>query len=96
LEEEYMTTIQIELSEDTVAQARAAGLLTPQALTQLIHDAITKQRGESKKELSSDDPAFGIWSDREDISDVNAYVWKLREPRFKPDGSRWHDREASN
>ncbi len=53
---------------------RAAGLLTPPALTKLIHDAINKQRGESKKEFFR--------------SDVNAYVRKLREPRFKPHGSR--------
>ena len=30
----------------------------------------------------TDDPAFGIWRDREDIGDVGAYVRKLRAPRF--------------
>lgn len=36
----------------------------------------------------SDDPAFGIWRDREDMDDATAYVRKLREPRFRRDGSR--------
>jgi hypothetical protein len=36
----------------------------------------------------TEDPAFGIWRDREDMSDVAAYVRKIREPRYKRDGSR--------
>ncbi len=36
----------------------------------------------------TDDPAFGIWRDREDVADVAAYIRKLREPRYKRDGSR--------
>lgn len=30
----------------------------------------------------SDDPLFGMWRDREDMADVQAYVRKLRAPRF--------------
>ena len=29
-----------------------------------------------------DDPLFGMWRDREDMRDVEAYVRKLRAPRF--------------
>ena len=29
----------------------------------------------------TDDPAFGIWRDREDMADVAAYVRKIRQPR---------------
>ena len=36
----------------------------------------------------TDDPAFGIWRDREDMDDVAAYVRKLRAPRYSRDGSR--------
>lgn len=36
----------------------------------------------------TDDPAFGIWSDREETADVDAYVGKLRETRYDSDGSR--------
>lgn len=30
----------------------------------------------------TDDPAFGIWRDREDMADVEAYLRKLRAPRY--------------
>ena len=29
-----------------------------------------------------DDPLFGMWRDREEMADVEAYVRKLRAPRF--------------
>lgn len=34
------------------------------------------------------DILFGMWSDREDIADVEGYVRKLRAPRCNRDGSR--------
>ena len=40
------------------------------------------------EEFVTDDPAFGIWRDREDMADVAAYVRKLRAPRYSRDGSR--------
>ena len=40
------------------------------------------------EEFVTDDPAFGIWRDREDVADVAAYVRKLRAPRYNRDGSR--------
>ena len=39
-----MTTIQIELPDATAQAARDAGLLTPQALARLLHDAIKRQQ----------------------------------------------------
>ena len=39
-------------------------------------------------EYATDDPAFGIWRDREDMADVAAYVRKIRQPRYNRDGSR--------
>ncbi len=39
------------------------------------------------EEFSTDDPAFGIWRDREDMADLAAYVRKLRAPRYNRDGS---------
>lgn len=38
-----MTTIQIELPEATAQAARAAGLLTPQALDRLLTEALRRQ-----------------------------------------------------
>jgi len=39
-----MTTIQIELPEATAQAARAAGLLTPQALARLLIGALKRQQ----------------------------------------------------
>lgn len=36
----------------------------------------------------TDDPAFGIWRDREDMADVAAYLRKMREPRYNREGLR--------
>eukprot|EP01041_Mallomonas_annulata_P035126 gene35126-58022_t len=35
-------------------------------------------------ELRTDDPAFGIWRDREDTADVAAWLSKIRQPRYNP------------
>jgi hypothetical protein len=35
------------------------------------------------EEFTTDDPAFGIWRDREDMTDVEAHVRKLRAPRYR-------------
>ena len=36
----------------------------------------------------TDDPLFGMWRDREDMTDVAGYVRKLRASRFNKDGPR--------
>ena len=42
-----------------------------------------QQTGANQAEpFITNDPAFGIWRDREDLADVDAYVRKLRAPRF--------------
>lgn len=33
-------------------------------------------------------PMVGMWADREDMADVQAYVRKLREARYSRDGTR--------
>jgi len=40
------------------------------------------------EDFVTDDPAFGIWRDRDDVADVDAYVRRIRAPRFSRDGSR--------
>lgn len=42
----------------------------------------------ASEEFVTDDPAFGIWRDREDMNDLQAYVRKLGTPRYNRDGSR--------
>ena len=46
------------------------------------------RRGVPSEEFVTDDPAFGIWCDREDMADVASYVRKLRAPRYNRGGSR--------
>ncbi len=41
-----------------------------------------------KEEFTTDDPAFGIWRDREDTADVAAWLSKIRKPRYNRNGSR--------
>lgn len=52
---------------------------------------IEEETSESDASFTTDDPAFGIWRDRDEITDVGAYVQKLREPRYKIDASRKED-----
>ena len=37
---------------------------------------------EEANEEICEDPLFGMWRDREDMADVEAYVRELRAPRF--------------
>lgn len=48
----------------------------------------TAQAAPAPESFVTDDPAFGIWRDREDMSDVSAFVRQLRAARYSPDGSR--------
>jgi hypothetical protein len=40
----------------------------------------TESREAAKEEVEN--PLFGMWRDREEMADVEAYVRKLRAPRF--------------
>jgi hypothetical protein len=42
----------------------------------------------AEESFVTDDPAFGIWRDREDMADVAAYIRRIRAPRYNRDGSR--------
>lgn len=44
--------------------------------------------GPAPEPFTTDDPAFGIWRDREDMSDVAAHVRQIRQPRYNRDGTR--------
>ena len=79
-----MTTIQIELPEATAQAARAAGLLTSQALERLLNEAL--QRTQQTTEFA-DDPLFGMWRDRQDMADADAYIRRIRASRFNRDDS---------
>jgi len=61
--------------------AKASGALVTVRIEEEIQAA-------PAEEFVTDDPAFGIWRDREDVADVAAYVRKIRQPRYNRDGSR--------
>lgn len=47
-----------------------------------------EEEAASANSTATDNPMFGMWRDREDLADVNAYVRQLRAPRYRADGSR--------
>ena len=42
---------------------------------------------EIEEPFVTDDPAFGIWRDRDDVEDVEGYQRKLRAARYNREGS---------
>ena len=46
---------------------------------------------EIEEPFVTDDPAFGIWRDHDDVEDVEGYLRKLRGARYNRDGSRRDD-----
>jgi hypothetical protein len=57
-------------------------------VTVRIEDEATQDTTETTSAQPSADPAFGIWRDREDMADIEAYLRKLRAPRYRRDGTR--------
>lgn len=75
-----MTTIQIELPEATAQAARAAGLLTPQALDRLLTDALKRQEAaDSLPSIAERVSAAGIVP--MSMEDINAEVKAARTER---------------
>ena len=66
-----------------------AKLPTPRAaqVTVRIEEEIAPQTP-VKESDSAVDLLFGMWRDRDDMADVDAYIRELRAPRFNADGSR--------
>lgn len=65
-----------------------AKLAKPAGATVTVRIEEETQAAVPPDEFVTDDPAFGIWRDREDMADVAAYVRKLRRSRYSRDGSR--------
>jgi hypothetical protein len=62
-----------------------------QTVTVRIETESEQATAEATEAFVTDDPAFGIWRDREDMADVEAYVRGLRAPRYTRAGSRHED-----
>jgi hypothetical protein len=75
-----MTTIQIELPDATAQAARAAGLLTPQALERLLTDALKRQQAaDSLLSIAERVAAAGI--EPMSMEEINAEVKAVRAER---------------
>ena len=80
-----MTTISIELPEATAQAARAAGLLTPQALDRLLTDALRRQHAADALLAVADRVAeAGIAPMSDD--EINAEVKASRAERKRASG----------
>jgi len=77
-----MTTIQIELPDATAQAARAAGLLTPQALERLLNDAL-KRREAADALLSIADRVEAAGIPPMSMDEINAEVKAARAERKK-------------
>jgi hypothetical protein len=75
-----MTTIEIELPDATAQAARAAGLLTPQALARLLNEAI-KRRQAADALLSIADRVAEAGIAPMSMDEINAEVKAVRAER---------------
>jgi hypothetical protein len=91
--ESYMSAVIIEhVNVADLPETWRAKLSAPQTarVTVRIEPEETPANLDATGFVTSD-PAFGIWRDREDMTDVEAYLRKLRAPRYNRDGSRNED-----
>lgn len=81
-----MTTIQIELPDATAEAARDAGLLTPEALAQILEEALRRrQAADSLVSIAGRVAAAGIAP--MSMDEINAEVKAARAARGKLAGS---------
>ena len=77
-----MTTLQIELPDTTAQAARAAGLLTPQALDRLLTQAL-RRREAANSLLSIADRVAAAGITPMSMQEINAEVKAARSERRK-------------
>ena len=66
----------------------------PEAVTEHVTVRIESETRAAQPDAGNfvtNDPAFGIWRDREDLADVEAYLRKVGARRHNRDGSRNED-----
>lgn len=87
-----MTTLVIEhlkASELPAQWAQRLNALPEQTVTVRIETEVVASQNTTN--FVTDDPAFGIWQDRADMTDVDGFLRNLRAPRYNRDGSRNKD-----
>ncbi len=75
-----MTTIKIDLPDATVQAARAAGLLTPEAIERLLNEAI-KRKQAADWLLSIADRVSSVGIESLSMDEINAEVKAARQER---------------
>ena len=79
-----MTRIQIDLPDATAQAARDAGLLTPEALTQLLKDAMRRKAADALLTIAGRVAAAGI--PPMSMEEINVEVKAVRAERRKRAG----------
>jgi hypothetical protein len=87
-----MTTIEISLPEDLAERARTAGLLSDNAIQQLLEDAMRRRAGRALLDIAKriHDEAIPPMSDDEIVAEVKA----VRAERRVQQGSTPRTRES--
>jgi hypothetical protein len=76
---------------DLPAAWRAKLAKAPGATVTVRIEEEEAQAAAPPEEFVTDDPAFGMWRDRDDMADVAGYVRSIRASRFNDDGTRRKD-----
>ena len=84
-----MTTLTIDLPDNIAKEAKDAGLLTPEALAQLLKDAMRRQAGRRLLEVTKRIQAAGIppMSDEEIVAEVKAVRAERRARQARADNA---------
>lgn len=82
-----MTTIQIDLPDETAQAAREAGPLTPEALARLLNEAI-RRRHAAQSLLSTAERVAAAGIEPMTMEEINAEVKAARAARRAREGSR--------
>lgn len=69
-----------ELPEDWRARLHAAA--NARVTVRIEEEAESREVVRDAAKEKAENPLFGMWQDREEMADVEAYVRKLRAPRF--------------
>ena len=82
-----MTTLTIDLPDNLAKEAKDAGLLTPEALAQLLKEAMRRQAGRRLLEVATRIQTAGIapMSDDEIVDEVKAVRAERRARQVKAD-----------
>lgn len=82
-----MTTLTVDLPDNIAQEAKDAGLLTPEALAQLLKDAVRRQAGQRLLNAAKRIQAVGItpMSDEDIVAEVKAVRAERRARQTKAD-----------